>query len=490
MELPVPSMAARLLPRPSTKVERHLLPELNMGPSTSAEVPLVCLDDDDEVAPTLPDYDVEKDLEEEFAKKTAAPESANAQTAAAAAAASAASAKTKTQACAKPLTAAKANGDAAIPKQPVATVPSMATPKTAPPQQGVYAHAAASAATPVMTPAAESTSVQMKKQCHAKPEVSSQKAPAQPGATTMVSPQTAPALPKATGPVTSQTAPALPKATAPVTSQTVPALPKATAPPVTSQTAPAQPGATTTVSPQTAPALPKATAPVTSQTVPALPKATAPGTSQTAPALPKATAPVSPQTAQPEETTPVSAQTAPALPKATTPVSPQTAPAQPEATTAVSNQTTSAEPAEPAATEEKRPLDEIVRAELEKLDDDAIKNRVMGAKKHCRMNEYLKDVALDEDYPFGENDEFEELVCFEIWLRESKPCPQPALPLPKAAPLPAPAAAVAPQAKVAAAPKAPPTRDAKSTTTSGLDVRVEGRVLWIKSYTCIPSLYA
>eukprot|EP00435_Cladocopium_sp_Y103_P038805 s534_g10.t1 len=192
-----------------------------------------------------------------------------------------------------------------------------------------------------------------------------------------------------------------------------------------------------------------------------------PTASQAAPAATAVTAAVKDNTTDTVATTPAVTE-----PQATSANPGNTAPATAPATQAVPAQL-EAVPAARAAAPEQRSVDEVVRAQLEKLDDLEISNRVKGVRKHCLLKEYLREVAADESYPFGESDEFEELVCFETWLRERQPTttaptPLPVSPAPKAAVASpkAPPAVVAPAAKAATVPKAPPTRENKSTTSA------------------------
>jgi hypothetical protein len=151
---------------------------------------------------------------------------------------------------------------------------------------------------------------------------------------------------------------------------------------------------------------------------------------------------------------------------------------------ATSSPATIAQPTEAvqstAAAPEQRSVEDV-RAQLEKLDEHQISIKVKGVQKHCLLKEYLKEVALDESYPFGDADEFEELVCFETWLKERQPETTPS-PLPVSSPVPAPKAPPVVAAPVVAVPAAkaataPPTRDTRSTTSAALDIRVHGNVL-------------
>ena len=109
--------------------------------------------------------------------------------------------------------------------------------------------------------------------------------------------------------------------------------------------------------------------------------------------------------------------------------------------------------------------------------------KVKSAQKHCLLKEFLKDVVGDESCSFGENEEFEELVCFETWLKERETATPPH-PLPVASPAPeakAPPVVAAPAAKATGG----PPRDTRSTGSATLDIRVQGNALGTTLGLCI-----
>lgn len=87
-----------------------------------------------------------------------------------------------------------------------------------------------------------------------------------------------------------------------------------------------------------------------------------------------------------------------------------------------------------------------IRARFEKMDDAETKRYLKAAKKHPLLQQYvhedlglgatLKDAKTDYDYVFGDADDTEELICFELWLlRKSRiPSSTPAAAGPAAVP--------------------------------------------------------
>ena len=113
----------------------------------------------------------------------------------------------------------------------------------------------------------------------------------------------------------------------------------------------------------------------------------------------------------------------------------------------------------------------MVRDRLAKLDDVEIKKRIQLSKKHPLMKKHLKETRDDTSYDFGSEDDFEELVCFEVWCLERQQKTSP--------PSPAIGAKAAPATKPAV-PKAPPAPVKSNNFGSGaLDIRVTGNVLWL-----------
>ena len=76
----------------------------------------------------------------------------------------------------------------------------------------------------------------------------------------------------------------------------------------------------------------------------------------------------------------------------------------------------------PAATERPdMPIDksDAVRARLEKLDDVEFNRRVTTTKSHPLLPKFVEEVIGIDDFVFGEDDEFEDLVSFETWLLDT-----------------------------------------------------------------------
>ena len=155
--------------------------------------------------------------------------------------------------------------------------------------------------------------------------------------------------------------------------------------------------------------------------------------------------------------------------------------------------------------EKKAKMEEMVRAQLEKLDDVQFERRFAAAPKHPLFKKWIKEgLELDpSDHTFGEHDEFEELVCFEIFCLEhqqetSPPVSGPAVPpteIPKAkapqvsavakTPPPKAPACTTPQPKKVAftpSPKLPAAPNGSPPSSGTLDIRVNGNVLCLILY--------
>lgn len=90
---------------------------------------------------------------------------------------------------------------------------------------------------------------------------------------------------------------------------------------------------------------------------------------------------------------------------------------------------------------------DMIRTRLEKLDDVEFEKRMSAAKCHPLVPKYLEEWVGVDDYVFGQDDEFEELVCFETWLSETThPIPLGDMPSAPAVTAPAPPPHGPPQA--------------------------------------------
>ena len=145
--------------------------------------------------------------------------------------------------------------------------------------------------------------------------------------------------------------------------------------------------------------------------------------------------------------------------------------------------------------EETNTVDEMVRAQLMKLDDGQFDKRYVAAQKHPLFKTWITEsLGLDEsDYTFGVHNEMEELITFEVFCLErqqampppvsSPVVPAPEIPKAKAPQVPAVAKKTMPK-KVTFAPIPNPPSAPNGSLPSGgaLDIRVTGNVLCLVQY--------